>query len=296
MVTPARVLAPPTRAYRGAMTDPSRWETWEPREGDILVCTPPKCGTTWTQAIIAHLLQGGGVLPAPIPVMSPWVDADLGDASEVARSLDDQADRRVVKTHTPGDGFPVWEGVHVVAVYRHPLDVFLSLRKHGANMAARPDHPMRRPFDVCLDDFLNAPFDATAWDDDCVANLIEHYLQTVDRDRFPQLTLLHYADMVADHPGTVRRLAEALEIAADDAVVARVVEATTFGGMKAQAADYVPEGGKGLWKDDAAFFDKGGTGKWQSAFSEAQLAAYDARIAELVPDVETRRWLESGAA
>ncbi len=39
----------------------------------------------------------------------------------------------MVKTHTPADGFPVWEGVTVISVYRHPLDVFFSMRKHIAN-------------------------------------------------------------------------------------------------------------------------------------------------------------------
>jgi hypothetical protein len=66
-------------------------------------------------------------LPARLPILSPWVDADLGlPASEVAEALAAQKGRRVVKTHTPADGFPIWEGVTVIAVYRHPLDVFFS--------------------------------------------------------------------------------------------------------------------------------------------------------------------------
>lgn len=291
----AVILAPAKRTYHGAMTNPARWETWCPRRGDILVCTPPKCGTTWTQAMIGHLLHGGRDLPAPISALSPWVDVDLGEAEEVAASLAAQTGRRAVKTHTPGDGFPVWDGVHVVAVYRHPLDVFLSLRKHGANMASRPDHPMTRPFDVCFEDFLNASFSPDHVDDDCLETITVHYTKTVQEGARRQLTVMHYADMIADHGGAIARLARELGIPADDRVLKEVADATSFGTMKSRAKSYAPEGGKGIWKSDTAFFDSGGTDKWRSAFTDAQVAAYDARLSELMPDAEARHWLERGA-
>ena len=285
---------PAVQTYRGAMTRPERWATWTPREGDILVCTPAKCGTTWTQSIIAHLLANGTSLEKPLPVLSPWIDVDLGKAEDVARNLEEQIGRRVVKTHTPADGFPVWDGVHVVAVYRHPLDVFLSLRKHGANMATRPDHPMRRPFDICFEDFLRNDFDPDQIDDDTLSLMVEHHARTVTSQRIPGLVVLHYSDMIADHAGTVRKLSDALSINASDETIARTVEATEFASMKRQAANYVPEGGTGLWSDDAAFFAEGGTNKWRGRFSDAQIAHYSARMEALVPDADTRRWLERG--
>ena len=107
----ARILAPPLRTYRGHVTDPARWATWVPRQGDILVCTPPKCGTTWTQTILTMLAHGRTDLPDKVPVLSPWVDANLGvPAEQVEAALSAQAGRRVVKTHTPADGFPIWDG------------------------------------------------------------------------------------------------------------------------------------------------------------------------------------------
>ena len=101
MNTPAPILAPATRTYSGDITRPERWATWVPNKGDILVCTPSKCGTTWTQTILAMLIHGGVDLPAKLPVLSPWVDADLGvSATDVAAALAAQTGRRVVKTHT----------------------------------------------------------------------------------------------------------------------------------------------------------------------------------------------------
>jgi hypothetical protein len=106
MTSPAPVIAPAKRIYKDDITRPERWETWLPKKGDILICTPSKCGTTWTQIMLAMLIHGGAELPMKLPVLSPWVDADLGvPASEVAAALAAQTGRRVIKTHTSADGF-----------------------------------------------------------------------------------------------------------------------------------------------------------------------------------------------
>lgn len=290
----AAILAPPAATYRGTLTNPDRWATWVPHAGDILVCTPPKCGTTWTQSILAMLLAGGPDLPGRISVISPWVDANLGEAEVITASLAGQDGRRVVKTHTPADGFGVWEGVRVVAVYRHPLDVFFSLRKHALNMKADPDHPMRAPVDEALEHFLHAPMSFDDFDRDSLATVVRHYRETVLSGRLPELTALHYADMVADGPAAVAHLNEVLGIGADAAAVEAVAEATGFAAMKARAADYVPEGGKGFWENDAAFFDSGGTGKW-AALPPSLVSRFEDRLAELVPESAARTWLLQGA-
>ena len=132
---PATVLAAATAAYRGELTTPERWVTWVPRKGDILVCTPPKCGTTWTQTILVMLLHGGRDTPERIHALSPWVDAARGDAEEVARALERQRGRRVVKSHTPADGFPVWDGVTVIGAAWCGTEV----RVHGGRAGSLGD-------------------------------------------------------------------------------------------------------------------------------------------------------------
>lgn len=290
----ATVLAAATAVYRGELTTPERWSTWEPRQGDILVCTPPKCGTTWTQTILAMLLHGGRNIPERVHVLSPWVDAALGDAEEVTRALARQGDRRVVKSHTPADGFPVWEGVTVVAAYRHPLDVFFSLRKHALNRKTAPEHPMRRPIGIALASFLSSELDQQDFDRDSLATIAQHFRATVLEPRLPRLVLLHYADMVGDPRAAVRRLAEGVGIRADEALVNEVANATAFEAMRAQADRFVPEGGMGFWEDDAAFFDSGGIDKWRGQLDDNDLERYTARIAELIPNERARRWLEAG--
>ena len=292
----AHLLDTPRCTYRGTETDPDRWRAWNPRVGDILVCTPPKSGTTWTQTILTMLVNGGPDLPEKIPVMSPWIDGDLGiPANEVAAALDKQQRRRVVKTHTPADGFPVWDGVSVIAVYRHPLDVFFSLRKHIKNMAEIDgDHPMLLPVSQSLLRFIDGEFDLDNWDNDNLATLSRHYCATVLSGRLPGLHTFHYSDMIADGRRTVERLAHVAGIEADNRLIEAVAEATTFGSMKSKAIDYAPVGGTGFWKSDAAFFDSASSRKWEGQLSGEELVLYRRRLAELIEDVRSRAWLENG--
>jgi aryl sulfotransferase len=51
--------------YRTPVADNSRWAGFSPRPNDIFICTPAKCGTTWTQAIVASLLWPDGDIPEP---------------------------------------------------------------------------------------------------------------------------------------------------------------------------------------------------------------------------------------
>lgn len=246
--------------------------------------------------MLAKLIHKRADLPQPVPVMSPWVDADLGvPADEVAKALAQQSGRRVVKTHTPADGFPIWEGVTVFAVYRHPLDVFFSLRKHNANVSEPDgDEPMCWPLDKAFDYFIDEDADLEDFDRDKLATITCHYTQTVLSERVPDLVLLHYADLLRDGRATVERIAAAAQLVVSSDVIETVTEATSFAAMKSKAAEYVPVGGTGFWKSDAAFFDSGSSRKWEGALSEAQMAAYRARLETLVPDPAARAWLENG--
>jgi aryl sulfotransferase len=296
MTNPAPILAPPLQTYRGVITDPDRWPTWTPNKGDILVCTPPKCGTTWTQTILAMLVHGRADLPEKLPILSPWVDADLGvSAGDVAAALATQNGRRVVKTYTPANGFPVWEGVTVIAVYRHPLDVFFSLRKHTANMKnAEEDDPMRWPVSRSVRAFIDGKTDIDDFDRDTLATLTTHYSETALSGRVSDLKLFHYSDMQQDGRRTVQRLAKAAGIDASDTLIDMVTEATAFSAMKAKAADYAPVGGTGFWKSDAGFFNSATSRKWEGCLSEEELGLYSTRLAELIPSNRARAWLENG--
>ena len=243
--------------------------------------------------MLAMLVQGTSVLPEKVPVMSPWVDANLGvPADVVAAALSAQRRRRVVKTHTPADGFPIWDGVTVIAVYRHPLDIFFSLRNHEANKkTVTPGHPMSLSLSQSIRRFLDDPMDPEDCDKDTLASLVHHYSETALSGRIPNIQVLHYSDMLRDGHGTVRRLADAIGIKADAGLINEVAKATAFGAMKSNAASYAPVAGTGYWKSDAGFFASGGSGKWEGQLSKSEIDHFNARLAKLVPDESARSWL-----
>lgn len=290
----APLLFAAERSYRGTKATPERWMDWRPHKGDVIVCTPAKCGTTWTQSILTMLLYGTVDLPDRVSVLAPWVDSSFDDADYVADVPLSPSGRRVVKTHAPSDGFPVWDGVHVVAVYRHPFDVFISMRKHLLNMKELDGGPLAGPVSEALELYLNKPFDAQDADNDRLATLTTHYLNTVNRPHQRGLVLMHYADMVADHRGAVAQLANALEIDADDALIDAITDATAIKAMRADPAKFAPEGGKGFWHNDAEFFSKGGTHQWEDVFKPSDISKFEAKLASLLPNEVQRDWIKFG--
>ncbi len=121
------------RRYRGFVADSARWEGFEPRDGDIIISTPSKCGTTWMQNIVGMLVFGRVELGAPLSELSPWFDMQIYTDAEMYDLLAAQTHRRFIKTHTPLDGVPEHDSVDYVAVIRHPLDVVLSDLDHERN-------------------------------------------------------------------------------------------------------------------------------------------------------------------
>lgn len=293
-VTLARKIKDRALTYRGSVTEPERWDAFEPREGDVVLATPAKSGTTWTQTMIAMLLNGTATLPEPLSVMSPWIESNFSDLATDIAALERQTGRRVIKTHTPADGWPVWDGVDVVLVFRHPLEVFLSIRKHIANAKVSDDHPLLEPIETSLSYFLSRQFDPRDIDQDCLATICEFFERSVTADRGARKLVLNYAGISRDHAGTVRKLDAFLGTDASDELIDEIVGATEFAAMKAKAAVFAPEAVNGLWHDDEKFFAGGQSGAWREEFTNDQIALYDAAFARLMPDAEQRHWIETG--
>src|SRR5207248_6193555 len=86
------------RRYEGIVFDSSRWHGFELRPGDIIISTPPKCGTTWTQMICALLVLQEPELPLPLDTLSPWIDMVTRARAEVFDALAAQTHRRFIKS------------------------------------------------------------------------------------------------------------------------------------------------------------------------------------------------------
>jgi hypothetical protein len=127
-------MRPQQRIYRTAITDGTRWAAYNHRAGDIFISTPPKCGTTWMQTIVASLLWPDGNFPGVVMETGPWFDGLIYDLDELSTRLEAQTHRRYIKTHTPADGIPIFDTASYVVVARDGRDAFISWVNHMAHM------------------------------------------------------------------------------------------------------------------------------------------------------------------
>lgn len=288
----------PVTVYRGMLTDSRRWHSFAPKAGDVIVATPPKSGTTWTQAILALLFAGEPNLAENASKNAPWFDNGLNDLDETLAKLAAQTGRRQIKTHTPLDGVPIWDALRYITVYRHPIDVHFSARKHVANYSRDAADFLG----VNFDDFPEDPresfrifLDNGDMDHGSLKTIVNHYVQCLDKQPRENILRLHYADMKCDLAGQIAKIADHIGVTHGDELMTRLVEAATFGNMKANPKQFGLAAGKGLWRSDAGFFDSATSNKWEGVLTDDDLALYDAAISRLL-DPETRKWLEWGGA
>ncbi|MEM8653441.1 MAG: sulfotransferase domain-containing protein [Pseudomonadota bacterium] len=284
------------RLYLGPLTDNRRWDRVALRPDDVIVVTPPKCGTTWMQTIVALLLSGDPDVETDLSVKMPWVDIRLREMDEVAERLEAMTHRRSMKSHTPMDGLPLDDQVQYLCVFRHPLDAHFSYRKHLANLPISWfDHwyPEDDSEGVTFRCFLDGGAEGFDGDAMPLAHIIRHYEAAAALAGWPNVSLFHYADMTRDLPGTFARVADLLDVTHTPERMERLVDVARFDHMRTYAERYAPAGGKGFMRSDAAFFDSGTSGKWEGALTAAEMAAYDAMMDRALT-VRQRAWLEFG--
>lgn len=303
-----------TRVYQNHHLDSERWQEYSPRDGDVIVTTSYKSGTTWTQAILLSLLHPDVTDPqTAMQQMSPWVDARfMPIPREALRGiLEALPDRRFLKSHLPLDGLPYFENVRYLIIGRDPRDVFMSLFNHyssytelAMSMFNPPDRP-GDPLPPCPDEprALWRDWMSRGWFDwesegyPFWSNL--HHTQSYwDFRHLPNFLFLHYADMLADLERAVRRIAAFCGIDADEAAIARAVEETTFANVRRRVESVpVEQDGSSLVfaGGQRTFFFKGTNGRWRDVLTESDLALYhEATRRVLTPDCA--RWLEAGDA
>ena len=295
-----------TRSYVTPVCDSTRWTGFKPRQGDIIVCTPPKCGTTWTQMICALLVHGANGLPKPLTQLSRWLDRHTIPIEEQLAELESQPYRRIIKTHTPLDGLPYYTEVSYVFCGRDPRDAFLSFVDHMGNVSPHAMADINRRMGFPEDNQMAAeanelfPLWAStgvqpwAYDGAPFGLPMLYMMETYWRYRnLPNLVLLHYADLIRDLDGKMRRLADFLEITIDEAQWPALVKAASFNGMKDNAQETAPDADLGEWSNSADFFHSARMGAWKTELSTENKSLYETiNSNRLDPDMKV--WAEQG--
>ncbi len=287
---PISAPLPPSRRYYGKIAAPSRWDAFSPREGDIVVCAPPKSGTTWLQGILALLISGDPNVDANVANKSPWLDISIPELNKVMGALEAQNHRRQIKTHTPLDGIPYWPDLRYITIFRHPIDVHFSFRKHISNMN---EHVLKDCFPTDLSEGFRIFLEGEHSDGASLSSIIDHYRSSVAFDKHENCLRLHYVDMLRNLQGAFGTIAQHVGLSHSVSLTEQLVQAATFKSMKANANRFALAAGQGFWKNDADFFDSASSNKWIGKLTEEDLAAYDLRISELLP-ADDRNWLECG--
>lgn len=282
------------REYRSAVMDNARWAGFQSRPGDIFVCTPAKCGTTWMQTIVASLLWPDGEFPGPIVNgICPWIEAKFGPADAMHEMLQAQTHRRAMKSHTPADGIPWFDDARYITVCRDGRDAFMSWCNHVKRMKMTEKLNEQAVRDG-LEPMATFDGDYSAFFELWLAE--NNYFDVVasywERRGQSNLLFVHYNDLKADLSGEMRRVAEFLDIEIAESQWSEVVERCTFEGMRA-AGQRIAHFEIGFEGGIEGFLFKGTNGRWRDELGEDDLAAYQRRVAATLPP-DAAHWIEHG--
>lgn len=293
------------------MWNSERWAGFELREDDIIISTPPKCGTTWMQMQCALLVFRTPDLPGPLSTLSPWLDMNTRPLADVLADLAAQTHRRFIKTHTPLGELPWDERVTYLHVGRDPRDVAMSWDNHVANTDVEHLFDLRAAA-VGLDDLGELGIDGPPpprsddrevrfWEwmevegadlgTSGLTTLVAHSGGFWDARERPNVHLFHYTDMQVDLPGQMTRLALALGVDPPDD---DLVEAARFAAMKARAHELVPNADVQLFESSSQFFDRARSGDWRALIGDEGLPRYETALGSTSADDGHVAWLHGG--
>lgn len=283
------------KSYKSAVADNARWQGFQPRPGDIFVCTPPKCGTTWAQTIVANLIFPDGKLPAPVVALSPWIEAKMMmPVDEMHTYLATQPHRRVMKSHTPADGIPWFDYAKYIVVCRDGRDAFMSMQNHIGRLKHKEEMNARATKDNIpplpeLEGDVHQQFAGWMEDDQLFFGFMASYWA---RKTEPNLLFVHYSDLKSDLEGEIRRIAAFLEIEIAGDLWPNVVERCTFEYMR-NHDEMVGDMSIAFEGGTKGFIFKGTNGRWKNLLNADDLAAYQKRLESTLPK-DAVEWIRRG--
>jgi aryl sulfotransferase len=271
-----------TREIQDDMMDSTRWNELHYRDGDIIIASWGKAGTTWVQQIVAQLIFDGR--DVPVGELSPWLEFVRFAKDEVLGGLEAQTNRRFIKTHLPVDTLGIRPDVKYIYVARDGRDCAFSMYNFMSGFEERralADGDVRAFFHQWLADAaVLSPFFANVqgwWD-------IRH---------LPNVLLVHYNNLKADMAAEIRRIASFLDIMPSAAAWPEILEHCSFDYMKQNAAEVGPKGARRLKGGSTSFFHKGTNGRWRDVLTAEDIAKYEDAVARnLLPGCA--HWLKTG--
>jgi len=299
MANPAIDWPHKTRELHNHHFDSTIWNDFKFRDGDIVIATYAKSGTTWVQQIVSQLVFNGAE-DLPVADMSPWLDLRVPPKEVKLAAVEAQTHRRFIKTHLPVDALVFSPRAKYNYIGRDARDVVWSMYNHHANAnedwykainespgrvgppVPRPPADIRQYFHEWLEGD-GYPF----W------SFWENIRSWWAIRALPNVLLLHFTDLKRDLPGEIRRIAAFLDVPVDEARFPAILEHCSFDYMKSHATKSVPLGGA-FWDGGAqTFIHKGTNGRWHDVLSAEESGRYE-KIARRELGEDCAAWLKGG--
>lgn len=288
-----------TREMHNHHFDSTVWNNVKFRDGDIVIGTYGKSGTTWSQQIVGQLLFNGDPDIA-VSELSPWVDLRVPPREIKLPMLEAQTHRRFMKTHLPVDALVFSPDARYIYIGRDGRDVVWSLYNHHASAnalwyAAMNDTPGR----------VGPPIDPPTDD------IHQYFLDWLEKDGFPfwpfwgnirswweirhlpNVMLVHFNDLKSGMPGQIRQIAAHLQIPIDESRWPAILEHCSFDYMRDHGEKTVPLGGAIFEGGAKTFINKGTNGRWRDVLTAQDCQRYE-DMARLELGDACAQWLMNG--
>ncbi|NNK79775.1 MAG: sulfotransferase domain-containing protein [Litoreibacter sp.] len=294
-----------TRIYQNHHLDSTRWDVIEQRPNDIIVSTAYKCGTTWTQTIVLHLIFQDLEF-RQLSEFSPWIEFRRNELQKIKETVANQTHRRCLKSHVPADAVPYSPDARYVVVGRDARDVFMSMWNHYSNYTEEAYAEFNNPEGRVGGDCPRCPADIHDfwsswitrgwfdWETDGYPfwSNFRHIQSWWDFRHLENVHFVHYNDLLDKPREEIAALADFLGIACSEEMLGKIVEATSFRSMKSEAEKIAASTNEIFNGGAKTFINKGTNGRWISVLTDEDLEKYETAVTRtLSPDC--RSWLEA---
>jgi aryl sulfotransferase len=274
----------------GWMLDSTVWNDLEYRDGDVVIASYGKAGSTWVQQIVAQLIFSGE--DVDVGAISPWLEFMASPRQATLGLLDSQSHRRFYKTHLPVDAMPLSRKAKYIYVARDGRDVVWSYHKFFSSFGEPPPGIVELiaagrakpppPINPDVREFYHEWLDRDGYP---FLPFFSHVQGWWDVRGLPNILMVHFSALKADMPGQIRRIADFLDISVPSDAWRRILEHCSFNYMKQHADAVAPPGAATLEGGRKAFFHAGTNGRWRDVLSPAESEKYErAARSRLSPD------------